>query len=167
MKEWKERPGNTFYILVHADDFAIGHSMFKKDPDAVKASIRQRCRAFHNLRVPIIFTNLAMDDPPLPEYLRSLDIPMTQIPNANSPNLEEQLEFLKRHLSRFPRRHRYIFAGGWRDACLRRTINQVAYRKRRLSVTEAGLPGFADAEFRMPGRPDRKIAVGVDWENVF
>jgi nicotinamidase-related amidase len=164
---WKTDPGKSVYILIHADDFAIGNSMIRKDHAALRASIRRRCVALVQNKVPIVFTDLGAGAPPLPEYIAALDIPVKQIPNAMTGNLDQQILDLKQHLHKLSRRNRLIFAGGWRDACLRRTVNQVAFRAPRLIVTETGLTTATDATFQLKGFPDRPIKVAVDWENVF
>ena len=165
--EWKIDPGKSVYILVHADDFAISNSMIRKDHAALRTSIRRRCITLARNKVPIIFTDLAGDNPPLPGYLAELELPIKQIPNAMTGNLDQQILELKQHLHKLSRRNRLIFAGGWRDACLRRTVNQVAFRNPRLIVNETGLSTATDATFKLDGYRDRQIKVAADWENVF
>ena len=116
--------------------------------------------------LPIIFTDLAADNPPLPGYLAELELPIKQIPNAMTGNLDQQILELKQHLHKLSRRNRLIFAGGWRDACLRRTVNQIAFRNPRLIVNETGLSTATDATFKLDGYRDRQIKVAADWENV-
>ncbi len=157
----------TIYILVHADDFAIGKSIIHTDHDRLKQTIRARCRLHVRRGDPVVFTDLDSDDPPLPEYLKELEDVIVRIPNQHTGNLRGQINDLKSYLVKQRNISHYTFAGGWRDACLRYTVNQVAHRQPRLKVSETGLSGVEEAELQHPGYRTRKITLDVDWQNVF
>lgn len=157
----------TIYILVHADDFAISKSIIHTDHDKLKQTIRARCRVHVRRGDQVVFTDLDADNPPLPEYLTELEDAIVRIPNHHTGNLRGQIADLKSYLVKQRNVSHYTFAGGWRDACLRHTVNQVAHRKPRLKVSETGLPGIEAAELQHPGYRSRKITIDVDWQNVF
>lgn len=166
-KDWKKFAQETIYILIHADDFAISESMFRKDHDKVRSNIRVRCMENSRLKIPMVFTDLAFNQPPFPDYLLDFESAFVRIPNDQTGNLQGQTTELRRFLMKQPSRDRYIFAGGWRDACLRYTVNQVGFRAPRLTVNETGLMGAAEATLKLAGYRDRSIKVAVDWQNVF
>lgn len=157
----------TIYILVHADDFAIGKSIIHSDHQRLKQTIRSRCRLHLKRGDKLVFTDLDCDNPPLPEYLSEFQDVMVRVPNQHTGNLRGQIDELKKYLLKQRTISHYTFAGGWRDACLRYTVNQIAHRQPRLKVSETGLSGIEQAELRHPGYRNRAITVDVDWQNVF
>jgi hypothetical protein len=118
-KDWKKFSVRSVYVLIHADDFAISKSMFRTDHDKIRSNIRARCMQNNRLKIPMIFTDLAFDQPPFPDYLLDFEKDFVRVPNDQTGNLKSQIEDLKRLLIKDQSRDRYIFAGGWRDACLR------------------------------------------------
>ena len=163
----QEEADNSVYILVHGDDFAISKSMIRKDGERLKQTIRTRCRLNVKKSIPIIYTELDCDDPPLPAYLEEFDSHIIRVANQHTGNLHGQIETLKQVLLRFRTRSHYTFSGGWRDACLRFTVNNVAFRRPRLIVNEERMQGVEAAVLQYPGYRDRNITVEVDWPNVF
>lgn len=155
------------YILVHADNFAISKSRIRSDHNRLKQTIRAQLRRNIMEQVPILYTELDCGEPPLPDYLADFDEHIKRIPNEHAGNLEAQLQALKRALLKQVNRRHYVFAGGWRDACLRYTVNQVGSRRPRLVVTEQELGTPQTAHLKVPGYRERPITVAVDWRNVF
>ncbi|MFT7247091.1 MAG: hypothetical protein ACI82A_004474 [Candidatus Azotimanducaceae bacterium] len=166
-KDWKKFSKQSIYILIHADDFAINRSMIRTDHDQVRSNIRARCLQSSRLKMPMVFTDLAFNQPPFPDYLKDFEADFIRIPNDQTGNLTSQITNLKQFLTKDRSRDRYIFAGGWRDACLRYTVNQIGFRAPRLIVNETGLKGTAEATLKLAGYRDRNIKVAVDWQNVF
>lgn len=141
--------------------------MFRLDHDKVRSNIRARCMQSSRLKIPMVFTDLAFNQPPFPDYLLDFESDFVRIPNDQTGNLKGQITDLKRFLIKDQFRNRYIFAGGWRDACLRHTVNQIGCRAPRLIVNETGLKGAEDATLQLEGYRKRDIKVSVDWLNVF
>lgn len=166
-KDWKRFSEQSIYILIHADDFAISRSMIRTDCDQICSNIRARCLQNSRLKIPMVFTDLAFNQPPFPDYLKDFETDFIRIPNDQTGNLKSQITCLKKFLVKDQSRNRYIFAGGWRDACLRYTVNQISFRAPRLIVNETGLAGTADATLKLDGYRNRNIKVAVDWQNVF
>lgn len=158
---------SSTYILVHADDFAIAKSFIRRDGERLKQTFRARCRLNVKKGIRILFTELDSESPPLPDYLAEFDDQIVRIPSGNDNGLEQQIKSLRKALLKQAHRTHYIFAGGWRDACLRYTVNQIAFRRPRFIVTEERLNDPEPALLKVPGYRERKITAQVDWQNVF
>jgi len=58
--------------------------------------------------MPMVFTNLAFDQPPFPEYLKDFEADFIRIPNDLTDNLKSQITELKRFLRKDRPRDRWL-----------------------------------------------------------
>ena len=167
LKRLRREKDSYLYVLVHADDFALSHSSIIESVASFEKNLRTRLLQLIRCKVPIVFLDLDFGSPELPAYLQEFAGDLDRIPNFQTGNLAEQHAALSRWLLRHPERSHYVFAGGWRDACLRATVNHVAHKKPRFRVDQTHMNGIHEAQMCIAGYRPRDITIEIDWPFVF
>ncbi len=122
----KQLNRGTAYVIVHPDEYAIQVSMATKDAvEGYKNRLKQRIRLLLNDNVSIYLLNLAVGILTPPPYLDGFqrERRFYVIPAIKDDPMDAQSTRLRRALAEFEGLRRVVFTGGWRNACLKHTLN--------------------------------------------
>ena len=129
----------TAYVIVHPDDFALSlKKTAKQDTTKYKFLLKQRVRKLLNSRVSVYLLNLDLDSLDPPAFLSEFqgEKRFYIIPTLKKDSVDSQANRLKFELSKFIGLKKIIFTGGWRNACLKHTLNNTITGIQRISFIE-------------------------------
>ncbi len=163
----KQLNRGTAYVIVHPDEYAIQVSMETKQAvEGYKNRLKQRIRLLLNDNVSIYLLNLATDTlAQPPPYLDGFqrERRFYVIPAIKDDPVNAQSTRLLRALAEFEGLRRIVFTGGWRNACLKHTLNHTLAGIPRIPLVER-VTAPLDAQFVFE---DRRFDIIAEIDHAF
>lgn len=118
----KEYSENSVLVLVHPDPYALKRSSIIDDPTRFSALLAAEVSRLIRMKVQVMVLSFGKDDD-LPDFLEPFRASIIVIPNHQGD--EEQAQAKRVHLALEKMRFidKVFFSGGWKNACLKHTIN--------------------------------------------
>lgn len=162
----KKAPGRkTAYIIVHPDDFALNVSDKICDIESYKLRLVKKIKDLLKLRVNVVLLNLTAGVDYFPGFLLEVKGRIAVIPSLNNDKPNAQVVRLKRLINSIEKIDHLIFTGGWKNACLKHTINHTITETERIRfVDKVSTPIKATFKFQSICK---KVVVEVDQDFVF
>jgi len=117
------------YVVVHADEYAIQASRLVKNSQDFQKSLQQHLQKLLQEQVNVILLNLQKTEQQPPKFLRSLEDQVAVIPSLEQDSINAQSERLSEYLVRQRGLKQLVFAGGWKNACLKHTLHRTVMTK--------------------------------------
>lgn len=155
----------TAYIVVHPDEFALNLGHQVRSIKDYQNELAARIQKLINQKTTVIILNLTSGLNYFPEFLIGLEDQVVIIPSLDDDVTESQVDRLKDYLSGQQRISHLVFTGGWKNACLKHTINHTISDTDRVRfIDRTKTPFRAKLRHR---RREHPILVEIDQAFVF
>jgi len=151
--------------MVHPDDFALNVSTHVERANDYKKNLAFKVKKMLSRRVKVILLNLVLGLNHFPEFLLEFKGQIIIIPALDSDETDAQVNRLKEYLAEHKKIRHLIFTGGWKNACLKHTINHTISDVERIRFVDKELEPF-DAKLRYKDYI-QSITVMIDQEFIF
>lgn len=156
---------DTAYIIVHPDDYAFENSSIIENVKEFKIKLSYKIKLLLLKNTFIFVMSLSQDEKFLPEFLTESKDKIIIVPLQKKRNVAIQVYKLKQKLFEYKNIKNVIFTGGWKDACFKFTLNQIAKPSFQvLDVDEINSPLDVIITFQ---EEKRHYSLEVDHEFVF
>jgi hypothetical protein len=155
------------YVVVHADEYAIRVSSQVPEPLLFQAQLLDRLEGLLANNVNVFLLNLSKNEFHPPPFLRSLVEQVVVIPSLDVDGVNDQARRLRQQLVNYRKVRDVVFTGGWKNACLKHTLNQTIIPQgasRVRLVDEIHRPFEAIVQFEQRLLP---VMVSIDHAFVF
>ncbi|MCB1193050.1 MAG: hypothetical protein H7A23_12990 [Leptospiraceae bacterium] len=155
----------TSYIIVHPDDYAIGNSGIIENPSVFKEKLQKKVKSLISKNVNIYVMNLVENKLDPPEFLMNFKNQIQIIPLLSKDSVSSQVFRLKKKLFIQKYIKKIIITGGWKDACLKFTINHLIKPSVKISdIAQATSPIEVFITFE---KEKKNCILEIDHEFIF
>ncbi len=155
----------TAYVVVHPDEFALACSKVITDPKGYITLLKRKIKSQLFREMAVIILGLQQNDTELPDFLREFSDRVDFVPCFSGDNVNAQSERLRAILVKFRYLRQVIFTGGWKNACLKHTLNNTAVFDGRIkSIDDFVEPMEGIITY---GKRRRRVVVAIDHECLF
>ncbi len=121
------------YIIVHPDEYALQNSSIINEPSGFKKKLQNKIKKLIDNHVIVYITSLSENQLEIPEFLIDFYNQINIIPLQSKDKVANQVYKLKRQLITHENLKKIIITGGWKNACLKFSINQLIKPSRKIS----------------------------------
>lgn len=161
-------PNNRLaYVVVHADEYAIRVSRLVEHPPDFQERLCHHLLWLVSQRAHVFLLNLNKNELHPPSFLQPLNGRVVVVPSLDQDQVNDQAQRLREQLVRYPKIQNVVFTGGWKNACLKHTLNQTirpkgTERVRMVDDIDQPFPGVVEWEGQR-----LEVMVMMDHQFVF